>query len=685
MALSRKEVEEIKPWLKDTVKKRLGYSEKSVVNAAIQCLQNNLDKDSASKELTSLLDDLAPRFVDDLFTKLDRIRRPKTSSRSNTNRKRTLEDVFGDSRDNDEETRDESETLKKRKKTRFEALKDDNEPLPPPVPEPVEMPAPLNANQISAMLEKKKKELAERKEQLEKIRQQTMVITQPMVQPTTEFIPPMPQQEDTMPPPSLEEQQALMNEAIEKARKAAHLHNRIQSKFTYMGNTSESIIKSGAVDLSAINSKPSALILDDKGRAIDSSGKAVSMMSRMPTLKANIRAKKREAFLKVEKPTDDFADKNFFDARVSAKPNTRTKRAFKFHEKGKFQQIAQKIRAKAQLEKLQAQIAAAAKKTGISSATKLALITPSKEVQLDTIPEVEWWDAAIMPNMKYEAYQEVSDQDKPNYLRGLTSYIEHPIQRHPPAEPKETPVVTMILTKKERKKMRTQRRREVETEKQEKIRLGLEPPPPPKVKISNLMRVLGSEAVQDPTKVEAHVRAQMAQRQRAHEAANEARKLTPAARREKTKRKLNEDTSLGVHVSLYQVKDLHHPQKQYKVDVNARQLYMTGCVVLIRDMNLVVVEGGPKAQKKFRRLMLNRIKWSEDSKKRANSDDEDEKTTQNFCRLVWEGTEKKRRFSDFKMKTCANESAAREYLKTYGVEHYWDLSISESLLEGAED
>ena len=28
------------------------------------------------------------------------------------------------------------------------------------------------------------------------------------------------------------------------------------------------------------------------------------------------------------------------------------------------------------------------------------------------------------------------------------------------------------------------------------------------------MRVLGSEAVQDPTKVEAHVRAQMAQRQR---------------------------------------------------------------------------------------------------------------------------------------------------------------------------
>ena len=113
-------------------------------------------------------------------------------------------------------------------------MKDDNEPLPPAVPEPIEMPAPLNASQISAMLETKKKELAKRKEQLEKFRtEQTMVVAQPVAQtvaPVSEFIPPMPQQEDTMPPPSLEEQQALMNEAIEKARKAAHLHNRIQSK-----------------------------------------------------------------------------------------------------------------------------------------------------------------------------------------------------------------------------------------------------------------------------------------------------------------------------------------------------------------------------------------------------------------------------------------------------------------------
>jgi len=32
--------------------------------------------------------------------------------------------------------------------------------------------------------------------------------------------------------------------------------------------------------------------------------------------------------------------------------------------------------------------------------------------------------------------------------------------------------------------------------------------------MANLMRVLGTDAVQDPTKVEAHVRAQMAKRQK---------------------------------------------------------------------------------------------------------------------------------------------------------------------------
>lgn len=61
------------------------------------------------------------------------------------------------------------------------------------------------------------------------------------------------------------------------------------------------------------------------------------------------------------------------------------------------------LRAKAQLEQLQSEIASVARKTGISSATKLALIAPSKDLFDDSIPIVEWWDASILAQNKYAA------------------------------------------------------------------------------------------------------------------------------------------------------------------------------------------------------------------------------------------------------------------------------------------
>ncbi len=54
----------------------------------------------------------------------------------------------------------------------------------------------------------------------------------------------------------------------------------------------------------------------------------------------------------------------------------RKRRTFHFHEKGEFQKMANQQRAKAKLEKLQADISATAKKTGISSAVKLAMVAP---------------------------------------------------------------------------------------------------------------------------------------------------------------------------------------------------------------------------------------------------------------------------------------------------------------------
>ncbi|XP_023615063.1 U4/U6 small nuclear ribonucleoprotein Prp3-like isoform X3 [Myotis lucifugus] len=98
---------------------------------------------------------------------------------------------------------------------------------------------------------------------------------------------------------------------------------------------------------------------------------------------------------------------------------------------------------------------------------------------------------------------------------------------------------------------------------------------------------------------------------RAHEEANAARKLTAEQRKVKKIKKLKEDISQGVHISVYRVRNLSNPAKKFKIEANAGQLYLTGVVVLHKDVNVVVVEGGPKSQKKFKRLMLHRIKWDE--------------------------------------------------------------------------
>lgn len=106
---------------------------------------------------------------------------------------------------------------------------------------------------------------------------------------------------------------------------------------------------------------------------------------------------------------------------------------------------------------------------------------------------------------------------------------------------------------------------------------------------------------------------------RAHEEANAARQLTGEQKKQKKIRKIKEDTSLGVHVTVYRVLNLNNPAKKFKVEANIKQLLLTGVVVIYKNINVVVVEGGPKQQKKFKRLMLNRIKWSEDPALTENS------------------------------------------------------------------
>uniref|UniRef100_A0A182YDW1 Uncharacterized protein n=1 Tax=Anopheles stephensi TaxID=30069 RepID=A0A182YDW1_ANOST len=462
---------------------------------------------------------------------------------------------------------------------------------------------------------------------------------------------------------------------IERSKKIAKLQEQIRAK---LSGTLANVIPQQQPPVD----KPKPLILDAEGRTVDGSGRTIVVPQLTPTLKANIRAKKRETTRNQqasERTAVDVSNETqFHDDRIVLKPAVRIKRSLRFHEPGKFQQLAERLRMKAQLEKLQNEISQIARKTGISSATKLALIAPKSDTHVNDVPQMEWWDSVILMDdfNTLDAQGNISIRES-----SITNLIEHPTQMRPPNESSRGVYLPVFLTKKERRKLRRQNRREAWKEEQEKIRLGLEAPPEPKLRISNLMRVLGTEAVQDPTKIEAHVREQMVKRQKIHEEANAARKLTDDQRREKKMRKMKEDTTLGVHVAVYRIRELQEQQsKKFKVETNAKQLFLTGACVLFRDCCVVVVEGGPKQQKKYRRLMLHRIKWEEDLVKNA-----DGKEIPNSCVLVWEGMNQRRNFGEFKYKSFPLEKSARDFFQKHHVEHYWDLAYSGAVLEASED
>lgn len=494
----------------------------------------------------------------------------------------------------------------------------------------------------------------------------------------------------------------------ERTRKIAELQAQIQSRIATSKIASLSLPKPiaplGVVPpipaAKATNGldepKPGPLLLNAEGRTVDATGKEIMLPQYTPTLKANIRAKKREVLKShmgkgAQQKSDEAGtavSSQFFDPRVSIKAAVRSRRSFHFYEPGKLQQDASRMRMKAQLDKLQTEISQIARKTGINSVTALALVAPrtGDRKEEEDIPELEWWDSVILRTRSYEG-----EDGKPNLREEtITNLIEHPIQMRAPTDPLALPYLPVFLTKKEQKKLRRTTRREAWKEKQENIRLGLEAAPQAKVRISNLMRVLGNEAIQDPTKIEAHVREQMAKRLQTHQEANASRKLTAEQKREKKEKKLQEDTSSnGVHVAIYRVKDLSNQAKKFKVETNAKQLFMTGCAILFKDVNVVVVEGGPKQQKKYKRLMLNRIRWEEDVVKTKNDNNtagtDSTAEVRNSCQLIWEGTTKQRNFGDMIFKLCPSELVAREHFRKHGVEHYWDLSYASAVLEETEE
>ncbi|KAJ1838483.1 U4/U5/U6 small nuclear ribonucleoprotein prp3 [Coemansia sp. RSA 2708] len=358
----------------------------------------------------------------------------------------------------------------------------------------------------------------------------------------------------------------------------------------------------------------------------------------------------------------DPAQNPYFDPALGQRthgPQTRRRdKQFHFIKPGRFVEQAEKQRAEAKMEQLKVEIAerAAAARLEEGKEFDVSTIQPSEP------PEVEWWDAPFLIEALYASAKRL---EGPESL--CTIYVQHPVPIEPPQAIRsqgQAPA-QLILTRKERKKIRRQRRLEQQRERREKVMLGLLPPEPPKLRMSNFMRIMANESVPDPTKLEAEVRRQMEERKSKHEADNLARKLTKEQRHEKNAAKVASDEARGLVSAAFRISKLEHAQHWFKLSVNAEQMHLTGTAVSCPEQALVVVEGSAKNIKAYKKLMLRRIDWTMD---------QEEEYADNECHLIWQGEVEAHKFKKFWKRTCPDEAQAKSWLAKVQCDSLWQLA-----------
>jgi len=483
---------------------------------------------------------------------------------------------------------------------------------------------------------------------------------------------------------------AAARDALEKAKRAAMFQRQIQEQMTKLKNQGLA-----AGFLPGEGPKARKLILDEFGRELDEEGNVVPMRPQtVSTLKVNINREKEARLKKIlglKKDGDGEQNWNDTSLKTVIRYERPKRKTFRFIDEGTLVKQEQKLVKKIQEKALGIDKEKEKKLSKKEEEKKKQLEQQEEEEQnkdvgvkkiepkilrREPIPDVEWWDMPFLREVdgQKRAYTEVN-------VEKITPYIEHPIPIKITAEKEATEAPMMHLTPKERKKLRRLKRQERTQEIRDKIKMGILQPPPPKVKMSNLMRVLGDEAIADPSTVERKVRQQVEQRRKEHEQRNEARKLPAEERKQKKKQKWMAEQEPTTQVLVFKIKDLTNKRHLFKIDMNAQQFHLTGCCITCPGVaNIVIIEGGPRAVKRYRKLMMRRIKWSEDQTK-DDDDDEDSDDEQNVtapklhdhCVLIWEGVIKQRNFKNWKVTHARSEAEARKTLADRGSEHYWEM------------
>ena len=91
-------------------------------------------------------------------------------------------------------------------------------------------------------------------------------------------------------------------------------------------------------------------------------------------------------------------------------------------------------------------------------------------------------------------------------------------------------------------------------------------------------------------------------------------------------RKLKRDSAKECRRIVFRLGKLDDPSHIFKIHKNASQLALNGFVIKPNEYHrqpvMIAIEGGIKAVKFYKNLMMNRIKWEEN---------------ENSCKIVWEG------------------------------------------------
>ena len=153
---------------------------------------------------------------------------------------------------------------------------------------------------------------------------------------------------------------------------------------------------------------------------------------------------------------------------------------------------------------------------------------------------------------------------------------------------------------------------------------------------------------------------------------------------------------------LYRVKTLSDGAQRFKVRKNADWFNLTGLVICHPQFCMVYVEGAVSLMKKYKRLMLERVKWTVAAQARDGGDEDAEEGDEgdegqaylagsstskvdegqdgeygsaslegNRCDLIWEGQIRERVFKGLRWRHCPTDGTAKEALgeKMAG---FWD-------------